>query len=106
MHLHPVKCPSCGTIMPTERFRAGKPWSCPSCFRQFQISRTVNSILGWGAIGVSLVFFFILGLRGIQLFIATIVMWLPVLLILMWVFDRVMPPPLEPYDQRQKRSMF
>jgi DNA-directed RNA polymerase subunit RPC12/RpoP len=95
-----VKCPSCGADMPTEQYRAGEPWTCPRCSRQFQISRAYGNIITWGAMVLSLVFFSLLGLRGFRLFIAVIVMWFPVLLILTGLFNHIFTPPLESYKPK------
>jgi hypothetical protein len=106
MRLRPptFKCPSCGATMPNEQYRAGKPWICPACSGQFQTSRTYGNIVGWGTTALTLVFFYLLGIRGPHLLVATVVMWFPVLLISTFVLDRLLPPRLEPYVPRRSRS--
>jgi len=89
------KCPSCGSLLPTERYRAGEPWVCPSCSAEWQLARWYSHIGGWGSLLVSLSLFFLLGLRGWQLLVATILMWLPVATLCTMLLNRIFPPPLE-----------
>jgi hypothetical protein len=67
--------------MPNDRYKAGKPWTCNSCSRRFRLSRGYAKALGWGTIGLTLILSYILGLRGVALALATVVMWSPVMLI-------------------------
>jgi len=67
------------------------------CSRQFQVSRTYANAVSWSSLGFTLLFFYLLGLRGVQLLIATVVMWLPMLLICIFIFDKLIPPRLELY---------
>jgi hypothetical protein len=91
------KCPFCCAEMPTDEFKARKPWTCPSCSRQLQLARWYRKTIRWGTVGLTLLFFSILGLRGWRLFIATLVTWFPVLLISIFLLNRIIAPPLEPY---------
>jgi p-aminobenzoyl-glutamate transporter AbgT len=59
--------------------------------------------VAWGAMGLTLIFFYVLGLRGLRLFLATVVMWFPVLLICIFVLDRLVPPRLVPYRSEDSR---
>jgi hypothetical protein len=95
-----VKCPACGRATKMQEYKAGEPWTCPSCAQKFQISRTYGNIVFWGAGGLTLLFFLALGLRGIQLFVATLVMFVPILLILTFLPNRIMPLPLEAYQPK------
>ena len=98
MSVQPCKCPSCGSLLPTERYRAGGvPWICPSCSAEWQLARWYQHVGGWGALVLSLMLFFLLGLRGWQLFVAAILMWLPVATLCTFLLNRMFPPPLERY---------
>lgn len=68
------------------------------------MSRTYGNVLAWGAMGLALIFFFVLGLRGLRLLIATIVTWFPFLLICTFLLNRIMPPRLEPYAVKEPKD--
>ena len=87
-------------------FKAGAPWTCRSCSHQFRLSRTYGNLLAWGAMALTAIFFYLLGLRGLRLVIAIIVMWFPCLLVCTFLVDRIMPPKLEPYLKESKDSPY
>jgi hypothetical protein len=95
------KCPSCGAIMRNDTYKARKPWTCAACFRQFQFSRLYGNLVAWGSMGLTLTILALLGLRGLRLFVATVVMWFPLLLLCVIVFDRLLPPRLVPFQPEE-----
>ena len=91
-----VKCPACGAVMPNQS-RAQRPWTCLSCSGQFAFPLWYQNLVFWGALGLAFALFYFLGLRGIQLFVATVIFWIPVLLICIFLLDRIWVPSLEVY---------
>jgi hypothetical protein len=89
-----VNCPACGATMPRKR----NPLTCLACSKQFQISQTYRRIVAWGLMGLLFTFFYLLGLRGWQLFVAAIVLWFPILGLSIPLLYRIIPPRLEPYQ--------
>lgn len=92
------KCPTCGGKLLAREFRAGKPWICSTCSRQFRVSRTYIRTVVWSVVGLLLIFFRIQGGRGWPLLAAAVVCLVPVLYILIPILYRVIPPRLEPYQ--------
>lgn len=90
------KCPFCRSIV-TSQYVAGRPLTCQDCHRELQISRWYLNLAGWAAIGVTFIFCLLLGLRGLRLLIAAVVLWFPISLLCTFLLNRAIPPPLEPY---------
>lgn len=93
------KCPACGSVVPNE-YKAGQPLTCAACHKQLQPSRRY---LNWAfstALAIALAISFFLGLRGLWLFVATLVLWLPVNFLWTFLYVRVFPPRFEPYVPR------
>ena len=91
-----LKCPNCGTIM-TEQCEGRPPWTCPQCASKARPFRPYVNFCFWSTLGIALAFFYLLGLRGWRLFIAAVVMWIP-LVGLTAPLVRKMTPRLEPYS--------
>ena len=60
---------------------------------------------GWGALALSFLLFFLLGLRGWQLLLATFLMWLPVGVLATYLLVRIFSPPLGPYGGKNDRGL-
>ena len=92
------KCPSCGERMPTEQYRGGRPWVCPSCSQEWQFSKmhgTVVQLGSWVAVFVGL---YAMGFRGWQLFVLGFLGGVVLTVIVAGPLDRVIPPRLEAYE--------
>ena len=92
------RCPFCGTRVPTEQYRGGGPWVCSKCFRPLQFSASYGKFLSYGALGMSFLCCYLIGLWGWQLIILSLVIWFPLLFVFIGIFHRVVPPRLEPYE--------
>ncbi len=91
---------ACGTIMPWTRFHTGRPWVCPGCLREFQISRSRLNVLKICAIGFALGVSYAFGARDLWLLAATAALWFPALLVCILVAEHTIPQRLEPYRPR------
>ena len=90
-----LRCPNCGTIM-TEQCDGRPPWTCPQCASKARPLRSYVNVCFWGTLGIAVAFFYLLSLRGWRLFVAAVVMWIP-LVGLSAPLVRKMTPKLEPY---------
>jgi hypothetical protein len=86
--------------MPNQELRARGPWTCAACSKQFQFSRKYSVIVFWGALGLTAVLFYALGLRDLRLFAATIILFFPIFHLCMFFIIRIQPLPLEPYEPK------
>ena len=92
------KCPFCGTKMPTETFRASEPWICTGCSEALQFLQTHRSVVQLCMFGVALLGLYSAGVAGWHLAVGTILAGLVLNIVLAGPLDRVVPPPLEPYE--------
>ncbi len=90
--------------MRNEEYKALKPWTCPACSRQFQFSVASGNVLTWSALAVGLIVLYCLGFRGASLFAMAVILWFPVLLLLIGIFDPLFPPRLEAYRSKKSRK--
>ena len=79
-----LKCPFCGGALRNEELYPGKPLVCPSCSQPLQIATWHAQLNGYIALVLTLILCLLLGFRGIQLFVSTVILWLPVRII--WAF--------------------
>jgi hypothetical protein len=103
MKLPTLKCPFCGAII-TSKYIAGQPLTCESCHRQLMISRWHLNLAFWGGTVLTILLSFLLGVRGLRLFIAVIVLWFPVSLLCTFLLNRMIPPPLEAYVPKNPKG--
>lgn len=92
------RCPSCGTKMPTEQYRGGRPWICPSCSQEWQFSKTQGSVVqlcSWVVVFIGL---YAIGFRRWELFLLAFVGGVVLTVILAGPLDRIIPPRLEAYE--------
>ena len=91
------RCPFCGAKMPTEQYKAWKPWRCPGCSQELQFSETYNRVVQSCFFGVALLSLYLAGLRGWQLFGAVLLAGSLLTLLLTVPLHRIVPPRLERY---------
>jgi hypothetical protein len=84
--------------MPPYELRTERAWTCAVCSNQFQFSRKYSNVVFWIALALTAVFFYALGLRGLRLFVATIVLFFPILHLCLFFVNRFLPLPLEAYE--------
>lgn len=92
------RCPSCGTRMPTEQFRAGRPWICPGCSQGWQTSKTHGSVVLLCFWLLAFLGLYVVGFRGWQLFLLAFIGGVVLTVILAGPLDRIIPPRLEAYE--------
>jgi hypothetical protein len=68
------RCPFCGAKMPTEEYKGWKPWKCPGCSAELQFSQADGFILQLCFLGLALLLLYLLGLRGWQLGVGTVLL--------------------------------
>lgn len=95
------RCPACGTILPNNQYRVGKPWTCPSCSRQYRVVPWYELLIWVIAFVLSLAICFLAGLRGWKLAGGTIALLLPVDLACVYLIESLMQPPLENFPSNE-----
>lgn len=92
-----LNCSFCNAILDNKQVRHGKPLVCPSCSAELQPSERPGYIGELIAIAIAICICYWFGLRGLWLFIASVIIWFPVFVAWMFVFVRIVPPQFEPY---------
>lgn len=96
MMLSPAaKCPFCAGIMPNDQYRAGAPWTCPTCKRDLRISHWYLRFASWSTLGIACALCFTLGLSAIQFVVALLIGLSPIYLLVRFLLNLVIPTPLE-----------
>ncbi len=89
-----LKCPACeSTLKETEVNFSGRRFGCPTCGEELYVPRSYSARFVVGALFISALLCLALGLRGIALYLATIALWFPILLLELILLLRVLPPP-------------
>jgi hypothetical protein len=102
------KCPFCGERMPTQEYKGWKPWVCPGCSAELQFSEAHGSILQLCFFVVALFSLYLMGIRGWQLAVGTVLAGFVLAVIFGAPLDRILPPRLEPYKPspwKQEKSV-
>jgi hypothetical protein len=100
------ECPQCGTKIGKEYFKGREPWTCPKCAQRLRLSRTYATVSGVVTLALSMALCDLIGLHGLMLFVASFVMWAPLLVVLAVPFAWVIRPSLEPYYSTEEESHF
>jgi len=90
-------CPFCNEVIPNQQLKLAGPMTCPNCSRRLRYSRWQLRLSGLIALGLTVAFCWALGLRGLWLFVAAIVLWFPVYVVSDVIFLRIVPPKFEAY---------
>jgi len=98
------RCPACGTVMPNNRYYAGKPWICPGCGKQFRIATWFSASIFYIALLVSAVGCFVAGLRGVWLVLGSAGAFVPVLVACTYIADFALPVPLVDFAAARRRK--
>ena len=88
-----LKCPYCHAVI-TGRYTAGQPLVCESCHRRLMIAPWHLRITSLGGTVLTIFLCFILGIRGVRLLMAIVVLWFPISLIWTLLLNRLIPPRL------------
>lgn len=91
------ECPQCGASMGGEQAKRRPPWTCPKCGLKLRPSRMYARINGFVALALSMTLCAVMGLRGLLLLVAALLISFPITVILAVPFAWITRPPLEPY---------
>ncbi len=93
------KCPSCGGEL--GQYKAGKPWTCSSCLREWQAARWFEQVIAWGSLALTFLLLLLLEVRSWRLLIGAVVLWFPVLLICIALLESLGISPKEPFGHER-----
>lgn len=101
-YFHPqeLKCPFCGSVLPNRELRVGKPLKCPTCSKDLQFARWQLRVHGALALVVTVAVCYMVGLRGFALAAAVILFFVPMLILLLPLFNRISKPRFEEYQRK------
>jgi hypothetical protein len=83
--------------MPTEEYNSWKPWVCPGCSAELQFSKAQGSIMQLYFFGIALLLLYLVGVRGWQLAVGTVLLGFALAFVLSGPLTRILPPRLEPF---------
>jgi hypothetical protein len=101
-----LKCPFCGGLLRNAEVYPGRPLVCPTCAARLQPSEHQQWLSGFIALCITLAVLYFLGVRGIWLFVGTIVLWFPVYLMWGFIFMRMVTPRFEAYIPKDYKGLF
>lgn len=102
------KCPCCQSSLMYQDIRYDKLFPCPTSDQPLIVPRGQVQAHFWGTFLVSGLCMYFYGLRGYMLLFATAAVWIPVLLLDMFVLWRLFPSPIRVYrgeDQNTTLSL-
>jgi hypothetical protein len=91
------KCPCCQSPLMYQNVRYDKSFACPSCDELLIVPRAHVQAHFWGTFIVCGLGLYLFGLRGYTLLLATGAVWLPALLLDMFLVWRLFPAPIRAY---------
>jgi len=68
---------------------------CPSCSSELSVASHYPRFLYWIAMIAALLMTYTAGLRGLLWLIASVILFLPINLVLLWLARRFVPPTIE-----------
>jgi hypothetical protein len=80
------------------------PVVCPTCLAKLQYSSGQLWLSAFVALCIDLAILYLIGLRGVWLAIATILLWFPVCVVWEFVFVRIVPPRFEAYTPKDSKN--
>lgn len=97
MLLNPVRqCPLCGAVVPNRK-PVGKPFVCPDCSAELQLSARQTRIEGSIDIAIGLAAAWLLGFRGWGFAAMSVVFYAVALIVITPLEIKLWPTKLEPY---------
>ena len=91
----PIIYPSCYSEIKRKKVKARGPFPCPNCGKLLRVPALYYLIPMYGAIPLSAVVGYLLGLRFIALFFFVVVLWLPIGAFLAAALGVMLVPQLE-----------
>jgi hypothetical protein len=86
------KCPCCGRDLQLGDINLVRPFLCPHCQRELEVSRFYSTFFGLLSLALSFAISFGIGLRDIGLIAAGFVGWFPAVCIVAFIMNRLFPP--------------
>jgi len=90
-------CPLCGAPLEPKAIVAAGSFRCPRCHGRLQASESYAQLIGWGTLAVIALARAALGLRGLRLVLAVLVLFVPTLYLSVNFAKYLFPPRLETY---------
>jgi hypothetical protein len=88
-------CPMCGSAFDIEQMDFAMPFRCPACRRYLCVPRSWSIFSALRALFVSGLLCFFLGARGLTLFLAAVLTWIPLGFVLLFWTRHFAPPKLK-----------
>ena len=95
-----LNCPFCGGVLPNTEVKAGRPLTCPGCSRQLQMATGQLYLSGLIGLCLDTALCLLIGLRGLTLLVAIVLLWFPVYVAWDFIFVRLVKPRFEAYVPR------
>jgi len=91
------KCVKCLRLLKAGEILAAEPFPCPGCHTLLQAVESYPQVTGWGAVLLAIAVLFGLGFRGLHLFSATLVSFVPVVFVAVNLLKYLFPPKVIAY---------
>jgi hypothetical protein len=91
------RCPSCRSSFRHNFPQRGRPVTCPTCARQLMAPIWFKNLVFWSGVGLAILISWFVELRGPWLFIGTILLAFPVLVVWSLSLGQIIPTPLKPF---------
>lgn len=91
------KCAACGSPLAENVIRLHRPFSCPVCGKQLEVSSAYNYII-CAALLLSMLVPLIMGVRGLTFFVVAAIAWGPIQVLLVLLAIRLFRPKTRGYD--------
>ena len=92
-----LKCPFCGSLLPNRQYKARTALTCPGCSEPLRLARWYLHLTSAIALGLTFAICLLIGLGGLWLFAATLLLWFPVAVAWNYLFGLMFPPRFERY---------
>jgi hypothetical protein len=93
------KCPHCAAMLQPWEIRGAGSFGCPYCETRLQASNSYGRRIDLANLLVSAAVFLALGLRGLHLVLAVVLVWWPVEFLAINLLIWVLPPHARPVPQ-------
>jgi len=91
------RCPFCRSSFRHNFPPRGRPVTCPTCARQLMTPNWFKNLVFWSGVGLAILLSWLVDLRGPWLFIGTILLAFPILVVWSLSLGQIIPTPLTPY---------
>jgi hypothetical protein len=91
------RCVKCGRLLRYREIRVVGPFPCSGCQTQLQAVETYIQVAAWGGVLLSVVAFYIAGLRDLRLICAVLLTFVPIVFVSGNFLKYLVPPRIERY---------